>query len=85
MVRRRSPGTVWVHGSVPANMNLQLVAGSVRAVIVIGVGSLLVHAAGAPLSWLFGCVAAGLIAFGAVVAWAVKYGRVWNPDLAERA
>ena len=67
------------------NMNLQLVAGSVRAVIVIGVGSLLVHAAGAPLSWLFGCVAAGLIAFGAVVAWAVKYGRVWNPDLAERA
>ena len=62
------------------NMNLQLVAGSVRAVIVIGLGSLLVHAAGAPLNWLFGCVAAGLVAFGAAIAWAVKYGRVWNPD-----
>ena len=62
------------------NMNLQLFAGAVRTAIVVGVGSVVVYAFNAPLSWLFVCVAVGLIAFGGVVSWALKYGRVWNPE-----
>ena len=62
------------------NMSLQLFAGTVRAIIVVGGGLMVVYVVGAPLQWLFVCVVAGLITFGAIIVWAVQHGRVWNPD-----
>ncbi len=57
-----------------------LLAGTVRAVVVAGMGGALAFWAGAPLEVLFFCVAAGLTIFGTIIAGAVRYSARWNPD-----
>jgi len=57
-----------------------LSAGVARVAIVVGLGGILTLVFGAPLEILFLCVAAGLVAFGLIIAGAVKWSRRWNPD-----
>lgn len=61
-------------------MGWPLAAGVARAVIVAGLGATLTIAFGASLFWLFVCVVAGLVAFGLINAFAVRFTRIWNPD-----
>ena len=61
------------------NVNISLLAGTLRAVVVIGGGALVVYGMGGGLAWLFACVTVGFFVFGLILAWAVKFGRLWNP------
>ena len=62
------------------NMRVPFTAGVARLVVAAGGGAVLSIWLGAPLAWLFICVAAGLVVFGAMQAWAIHYGRTWNPE-----
>ena len=62
------------------NMAVPFAAGVVR-LLVAGVGGALISMLlGAALGWLFAAVALGLVLFGAIQAWAIHYGRTWNPE-----
>ena len=62
------------------NMAVPFTAGVVR-LLVAGVGGALISMLlGAALGWLFAAVALGLVLFGAIQAWAIHYGRTWNPE-----
>ncbi len=61
-------------------MELPLLAGAIRTLIIAGGGALSVLWLAAPLTWLFAAVAAGLFAFGALMAAVLAWSRVWNPD-----
>lgn len=61
-------------------MELPLLAGAVRTLIIAGGGAFAVLWLQAPLVWLFGFVGAGLVAFGIIMAMVLGFSRVWNPD-----
>ncbi|HUS96294.1 MAG TPA: MATE family efflux transporter [Hyphomicrobiaceae bacterium] len=63
-------------------MGWPVLAGILRTFIVAGIGGILVVWFEAPLAWLFYAVAAGLMIFGCVIAGAVRFSRLWNPDRA---
>ena len=62
------------------NMVAPFTAGCARLLVAGGGGAIVVLALGLPLVWLFACVAAGFVVFGALLAYAVWRGRTWNPD-----
>jgi hypothetical protein len=55
-------------------MVLPVLAGTVRLVVVVAGGALVV-AAGWPLAALYACIAAGIVLFGSLIAAAVRAGR----------
>jgi putative MATE family efflux protein len=57
-------------------------AGVVRLLLAGGGGAVIVLALGLSLTWLFVAVAAGFVAFGGMLGYAVWRGRTWNPDKA---
>ncbi len=64
------------------NMIAPFTAGAVRLAVAGGGGALIVLALGLSLTWLFVAVAAGFVAFGSLLAYAVWRGRTWNPERA---
>jgi hypothetical protein len=57
-------------------MTWPFTAGTVRILVAAGLGAAAV-AWGAGIDWLFGCVAAGLVLFGVIIALSL-FGRVWR-------
>jgi Na+-driven multidrug efflux pump len=55
-------------------------AGVARLVLAGGGGAVAVLALGLSLTWLFVAVAAGFVAFGGLLGYAVWRGRTWNPE-----
>lgn len=62
------------------NMRVPFAAGVARLVLAAGGGAVVAIVLGAPLTWLFALVGAGLLVFGGMQAWAIHYGRTWNPE-----
>jgi putative MATE family efflux protein len=58
------------------DMTWPFTAGTVRILVAAGLGAAAV-AWGAGIDWLFGCVAAGLVLFGVIIALSL-FGRVWR-------
>jgi putative MATE family efflux protein len=62
------------------NMAAPFTAGFLRLALAGGVGALVSVGLGAPVDWLFACVAAGLLLFGGLLSHALWRGRTWNPE-----
>jgi putative MATE family efflux protein len=62
------------------NMAAPFTAGFLRLALAGGIGTLVSTVLGAPLAWLFACVAAGLALFGGLLSYAVWRGKTWNPE-----
>lgn len=62
------------------NMSAPFAAGCARLALAGGGGAIFAVLLGAPLVWLFVCVAAGLVLFGVMLGYALWRGATWNPD-----
>lgn len=60
------------------NMTWPFVAGCLRIIVAAGLGGIGALAFGAPVEWVFACVAFGLLCFGMVIALSLQ-SRVWRP------
>jgi putative MATE family efflux protein len=60
------------------NMVWPFTAGVVRMAVAAGIGAALALWFGAPVGWLFACVALGLVLFGGLIAVSLL-SRLWNP------
>jgi putative MATE family efflux protein len=61
------------------NMAAPFAAGAIRLAVAGGGGAIVSIGLGAPVDWLFACVAGGLFLFGGLISYAVWRGRTWNP------
>jgi len=61
------------------DMSWPITAGALRIVAAAGLGAVATVWLGASLTWLFVCVALGLVVFGGLIAYSLTRG-VWNPE-----